>query len=398
MFSSDKRASLTSGLLAAKEQALSGEDGASDVSPAASLVTLPRGGARQRLISAVRRKEDAASVEDAAPAADDATSAAAPAEPVAVAPPPPPPPPAPTPAPAQPPNSVLYSKGDASASGFRPWYWSYERDGAPASTDGAGAASSDDPGPASSDSASPASRDSAGSVAQFPTSAPAPVSLPHAVSPGPVSPDPADPDPDGAPVRRAARLRRAAPPPTTEPPTTPRRAAKLGFGLLAGAGTLALVGGATLFLLSRGETPAPGAAPMAVIARALPMASPVPPPPRATRVAPLPKLAAVPVESRHPVAEATSDIAELMTRGDEMLATGDVAAARLFYERAAENGNAAAERQAGKTYDPLFLAQTHVRGLQGDPVAAARWYRKASDGGDREADTLMQRLMARYAR
>jgi hypothetical protein len=342
MFSSDKRASLTSGLLAAKEQALSGEDGASDVPPAASLVALPRGGARQRLISAVRRKDEAAGAENSAPATDDA---AAPAE--AVAPPAPAPPPA---QPPNPPNSVLASKGDASASGFRPWYWSYERDGGPASSD------------------------SAGTVARFPASAPAPVS---------------PPDPVSAPATADAVPHRAA----------PRRAAKLGVGLLAGFSTLALVGAATLFLLSRSETPQPSSAPAAVVARALPLAAPVPPPPRATRVAPLPKPAPAPapVESRHPAAEATSDITELMTRGDEMLATGDVAAARLFYERAAESGNPAAERQAGKTYDPLFLAETHVRGLQGDPVAAARWYRKASAGGDREADALMKRLMARYA-
>jgi hypothetical protein len=234
-------------------------------------------------------------------------------------------------------------------------------------------------------------------VAQFPASAPAPVSLPDRVSPAPISPDPVDPDPVSAPARRSARLRRTAPPPTTTPPATRGRAAKLGLGLLAGISTLALVGAATFFLLSGSQTPEPGSAPTAVIARALPMAAPVPPPPRATRVAPLPKLAAARVESRHPAEEAASGIAELMTRGDEMLANGDVAAARLFYERAAESGNAAAERQSGKTYDPLFLAETHVRGLQGDPVAAARWYRKASDGGDREADALMKRLMARYA-
>ncbi len=357
MFTSDKRASLTSGLLA-KEPAVSGEDGASGAPPAASLVTLPRAGARQRLIAAVRRKEEEGGAEDAAAAfADDAPSAASAAE----TPAPPAPAPAPAPAaaaaPAQPPRSVLYSKGDASASGFRPWYWSYERDGGPASSD------------------------SAGSVAQFPASVPAPV-LPDPIS-APATPDTAPPP--TAPPRTA--LRRAP----------PRRAAKLGLGLLAGLSTMAVVGAATLFLLSRGEAPQSSAAPLAVVARALPMAAPVPPPPRATRVAPLPKPSAMPVVSRHPVAEATPEVAELLTRGDEMLATGDVAAARLFYERAAESGNAVAERQSGKTYDPLFLAEMHVRGLQGDPVAAARWYRKASAGGDAEADSLMKRLMARYA-
>ncbi|HZB90709.1 MAG TPA: hypothetical protein VE397_04655, partial [Stellaceae bacterium] len=93
-----------------------------------------------------------------------------------------------------------------------------------------------------------------------------------------------------------------------------------------------------------------------------------------------------------------ADLVELMARGDQLLATGDMVAARLFYERAAEHGSAAAARQAGKTYDPLFLAESNARGLRGDPVAAARWYRKASAGGDREADQLMARLMAKFAR
>ncbi len=75
----------------------------------------------------------------------------------------------------------------------------------------------------------------------------------------------------------------------------------------------------------------------------------------------------------------------------------DIAAARLFYERAAEGGSAAASRQVGKTYDPLFLANAQARGIRGDPVAAARWYRKASAGGDKEADALMKRLIAAYA-
>ena len=68
-----------------------------------------------------------------------------------------------------------------------------------------------------------------------------------------------------------------------------------------------------------------------------------------------------------------------------------------FFERAAEQGNAAAATAAGKTYDPLYLEEAHVRGIRGDPVAAARWYRRASAAGDKEADLRMQKLIARYA-
>ncbi|HZB90113.1 MAG TPA: hypothetical protein VE397_01645, partial [Stellaceae bacterium] len=122
MLSSDKRASLTSGLLAAKDQALPGEEAADSPPPSASLFSLPRAGARQRLIgSAARAGETAASDSGAAESA---------------------PPAAPEPASSEPSEStessepVLYSKGDASASGFRPWYWSYDRDGDAADGDG----------------------------------------------------------------------------------------------------------------------------------------------------------------------------------------------------------------------------------------------------------------------
>jgi TPR repeat protein len=52
---------------------------------------------------------------------------------------------------------------------------------------------------------------------------------------------------------------------------------------------------------------------------------------------------------------------------------------------------------AGKTYDPLYLAEAHARGIRGDPVRAAYWYRKASDAGDSQADVLMKRLMEKFA-
>lgn len=86
----------------------------------------------------------------------------------------------------------------------------------------------------------------------------------------------------------------------------------------------------------------------------------------------------------------------MLARGDQLLATGDIAAARLFYERAAEQGSAPAATAAGKTYDPLFLEEVHARGIRGDVVRAAQWYRKASAAGDKQADIRMERLMARY--
>jgi TPR repeat protein len=80
-----------------------------------------------------------------------------------------------------------------------------------------------------------------------------------------------------------------------------------------------------------------------------------------------------------------------MRRGQEMLAQGDIAAARLFYERAA-TADARAATAAGKTYDPSFLRTSRARGVMPRPDRAAEWYRVASEGGDAEAAILLKRL------
>jgi TPR repeat protein len=95
-------------------------------------------------------------------------------------------------------------------------------------------------------------------------------------------------------------------------------------------------------------------------------------------------------------AASPEEISEFIARGDQFLATGDIATARLFYERAAEGGSAAAMTAAGKTYDPLYLADVRARGIRGDPVAAAKLYNRAIAAGDHQADALMKRLMEKF--
>ncbi len=85
-------------------------------------------------------------------------------------------------------------------------------------------------------------------------------------------------------------------------------------------------------------------------------------------------------------------LAELLRRGDAMLAIGDIASARLLYAKAAESGDPRAETQLGKTYDSLFLAQVGALGLATDPITAAKWYHKAAASGDTEALERLRRL------
>jgi len=87
-----------------------------------------------------------------------------------------------------------------------------------------------------------------------------------------------------------------------------------------------------------------------------------------------------------------TEIAALLARGDALIAKGDVASARLFYERAAEAGDGQAALRLGESYDPTFLAQAHLNGVRGDTPAAARWYRRARELGIREAEILLQTL------
>jgi general secretion pathway protein A len=77
-----------------------------------------------------------------------------------------------------------------------------------------------------------------------------------------------------------------------------------------------------------------------------------------------------------------TEIAALVARGDNFIRAGDIASARLFYERAAEAGDRPAALRLGTTFDPGFLARAGLRGITGDTGQAAFWYDRARDLGD----------------
>ena len=76
-----------------------------------------------------------------------------------------------------------------------------------------------------------------------------------------------------------------------------------------------------------------------------------------------------------------AEIAALLARGDWLFATGDVASARLLYERAAGVGEACAAVKLGETFDPAFLSRLRLRGERADSDMAVFWYRLARDLG-----------------
>ena len=94
-----------------------------------------------------------------------------------------------------------------------------------------------------------------------------------------------------------------------------------------------------------------------------PLASPADPRPPAPRE-PLLKLS-------------PEDIAAHLARGEEWLKRGELAAARLYFERVALAGDRRGAHGMARTYDPAVLAGLPILGLQGDAAAARHWYQRA---------------------
>jgi len=83
------------------------------------------------------------------------------------------------------------------------------------------------------------------------------------------------------------------------------------------------------------------------------------------------------------------EITALVARGDGFLAAGDIASARLFFERAADAGDGRAAMRMALTFDAAFLDGAGVHGARGDPEQAAFWYQRARDLGDVKAERGM---------
>jgi TPR repeat protein len=76
----------------------------------------------------------------------------------------------------------------------------------------------------------------------------------------------------------------------------------------------------------------------------------------------------------------------LLSRGNDQLQHGNVAAARLYYQRAADTGLAQAALALGSTCDPDELVRLSVVGTQPDRELARRWYERARELGAPEAE------------
>jgi len=85
-------------------------------------------------------------------------------------------------------------------------------------------------------------------------------------------------------------------------------------------------------------------------------------------------------------------IASLLKRADGLMASGDVAAARLVLRRAADVGDAHAALTLAETYDPAILEKLGVHGVVPDLAMARSWYEKARASGSAEAPQRLETL------
>jgi len=88
-------------------------------------------------------------------------------------------------------------------------------------------------------------------------------------------------------------------------------------------------------------------------------------------------------------------IAALLRRADSLIASGDVAAARLVLRRAADAGDGGAATTLAGTYDPANLAKLGVHGIAPDVVMARVWYEKAKKLGSTEASRRLEMLASK---
>ncbi|KRQ97315.1 hypothetical protein CQ10_05365 [Bradyrhizobium valentinum] len=86
------------------------------------------------------------------------------------------------------------------------------------------------------------------------------------------------------------------------------------------------------------------------------------------------------------------EVAGLIKRGQDLLASGDVQSARLLLMRGAEARDARAALLVGTTYDPALLKQIGADGPLADIAQARMWYQRAKEWGEPDAQRKLEAL------
>ena len=120
-----------------------------------------------------------------------------------------------------------------------------------------------------------------------------------------------------------------------------------------------------------------------VTRRATPLISPLPP---ARTQTPAPELSD----------EEKARAERMLAQGTKHLEQGNIGAARMFFQRAAEAGLAEGAIMMGATYDPVELSRgAALAGVSADRNEARKWYERARDLGAPDAEDRLGRLTGR---
>ena len=124
-----------------------------------------------------------------------------------------------------------------------------------------------------------------------------------------------------------------------------------------------------------------------------------PPPPPVAAAPPVTVATAAPstIAAPQPQSEAVRsldprEVAALIRRGQDLLASGDVQSARLLLMRGAEARDARAALLVGTTYDPALLRQIGADGPLADIAQARIWYQRAKEWGEPDAQRKLDAL------
>jgi hypothetical protein len=91
-------------------------------------------------------------------------------------------------------------------------------------------------------------------------------------------------------------------------------------------------------------------------------------------------------------AQGNPEATRLIARASELLGQGNIGAARIVLERAAEMGSAHASFMLAETYDPVILSAWGTFGTRGEATKAREFYAKAHAGGIQQAKDRLDAL------
>jgi TPR repeat protein len=96
-------------------------------------------------------------------------------------------------------------------------------------------------------------------------------------------------------------------------------------------------------------------------------------------------------------ARIATQIGDLVSRGERMVAAGDIASARLYFQAAARKGSRQGAAALARSYDPAFVPRGD-NGVSSNRKIAIHWYGVAARLGDTEAGARRRALMAQAER